>query len=496
MKKKMKRISLLTIATLFCCATAADAGTKTVSRVFEYIDAHYVEPVNYSTLYRDALRHVSVDFPGKIRVAERGAEAYRIACSKKEMDFQVMKQNQASNVRQLEQIVQACVPEKDLKKLYRNYQNDEQIVLAILLSTLDPHSGFMTAQMYKELNSDLQGSFGGIGAEITLQNGVITVVSPIDDTPAFYAGLKTGDQIVRINGEPTRGMTALEAVRKIRGPKNTRVKLAIRRKNTDKIMDVTITRNMINIKTVKPKLYEDQIGYIRLSSFQENTIDELQAALREMNAKQGPIRGLLLDMRNNPGGLLDQAIKVSDHFMKSGVIVSTKGRNRRSEIRARARNHGDEPAYPIVILVNEGSASAAEIVSGALQENRKALVVGTQTFGKGSVQTVYPLDEGHAMKLTTARYYTPNGRSVHEKGITPDLQVGKIQGLREKDLKDFVNGKIAKEKNKKNANHSNDIESNREVQLQAGLKLLRMTVAAGDLRKGLQAYNTAGARDR
>ena len=484
------------IAILFCCAAAAEAGTKTVGKVFEHIDDHYVEPVNYSTLYRDALRHLSTDFPGKIRVEERGAEAFRIACSKKEMDFQVLRRNHASNVRQLERIVQSCVPEKDLKKLYRNYQSDEQIVLAILLNALDPHSGFMTAQMYKELNSDLQGSFGGIGAEITLQSGVVTVVSPIDDTPAFYAGIKTGDQIVRINGEPTRGMTAIEAVRKIRGPKDTRVKLTIRRKNTDKILDLTITRSRISIKTVKSKPYEGQIAYIRLSSFQENTIDELQAALREMSAKHGPIRGLLLDMRNNPGGLLDQAIKVSDHFMKSGIIVSTKGRKSRSEMRARARNQGDEPAYPIVILVNEGSASAAEIVSGALQENRKALIVGTQTFGKGSVQTVFPLDEGHAMKLTTARYYTPNGRVVHERGIAPDLQIGKSQGLREKDLKDFTNGKIEKEKNKKNENHSKEIESNREMQLQAGLKLLRMTVAAGDLRKGLQAFNAAEAGKR
>jgi carboxyl-terminal processing protease len=492
----MKRICLLMLATLFCCAAAAAAGTKTVGKVFEHIDDHYVEPVNYETLYRDALLHLSGDFPGKMRVEGLGTDAYRITCAKKGVDFQLMRHNQPSNVRQLERIIQACVPEKDLKKLYRNYQSDEQIVLAILLNALDPHSGFMTAQMYRELNSDLQGSFGGIGAEITLQNGVITVVSPIDDTPAFYAGIKTGDRIIRINGEPTRGMTALEAVRKIRGPKNTRVKLTIRRTNADRLTDVTITRNMINIKTVKSKLYENQIGYIRLSSFQENTIDELQAALRAMNAGQGPIRGLLLDMRNNPGGLLDQAIKVSDHFMKSGIIVSTKGRKSNSETRARARNHGDEPAYPIVILVNEGSASAAEIVSGALQENRKALIVGTQTFGKGSVQTVYPLDEGHAMKLTTARYYTPNGRSVHEKGITPDLQVGRIQGLREKDLKDFVNGKAAKKKNKRNENHSKDIESSREAQLQAGLKLLRMAVAARDLRKGLENFNAAGARDR
>ncbi len=492
----MNRICLFMFATLFCCTATAAAGTKTIGKVFENIDAHYVEPVNHATLYRDALRHLSADFPGKIRLEERGAEAFRIACSKKEMDFQVMRQNPISNVRQLERVVQVCVPEKDMKKLHRNYQNGEQVALAMLLNALDPHSGFMTAQMYKELNSDLQGTFGGIGAEITLQNGVITVVSPIDDTPAFYAGIKTGDQIVRINGEPTRGMTALEAVRKIRGPRNTRVKLTIKRKNTDKIMDISITRNMINIKTVKSKQYEDQIGYIRLSSFQENTIDELQTALRELNARQGPIRGLLLDMRNNPGGLLDQAIKVSDHFMKSGIIVATKGRKSNSETRARARNHGDEPAYPIVILVNEGSASAAEIVSGALQENRKALIVGTQTFGKGSVQTVFPLDEGHAMKLTTARYYTPNGRVVHEKGITPDLQVGKSQGLREKDLRDFVNGKIPKEKNKENGNHSKEIESNREMQLQAGLKLLRMTIAAGDLRKGLQAYNASAAGKR
>jgi carboxyl-terminal processing protease len=487
----MKKYYLLIITLMLCNAAALDASTKTVGKVFEYIDTYYVEPVNYSTLYRDTLRHLTRDFPGKIKMEERGSETFHVACSMKETDFRILKQDQASNVKQLGKIIQTCVPEKFLKKLQKNNQTVEQITLVALLGSLDPHSSFMTAEMYKELNTDLHGSFGGIGAEITVQNGMITVVSPIDDTPAFTAGIKTGDQIIRINGEPTKGMTVVEAVRKIRGPKNTKVNLTIKRVDMAKLKNLMITRNMINIKTVKYKLYEDHIGYIRLSSFQENTTDELQTALREINKKEGSLKGLLLDMRNNPGGILDQAIKVSDQFMKSGIIVSTKGRKKNTETTARARNHGDEPAYPIVILVNEGTASAAEIVSGALQENRKALIVGTQTFGKGSVQTVFPLEDGSALKLTTARYYTPKGRSVQEKGITPDLVVGKIQGFREKDLRDYGAGNRPKGKNRIDAKNAKNIEADREIQLQSALQLLRKIIVTGDLQKGLQAFNTA-----
>ena len=485
----LKKLALIFWILIFFPAFSVEASPATIKKVFEYIDAHYVEPVNPSLIYTKTLDHMKQNFPDKVKVENLGAEAFHISCLKKTTDLRISKLDQVSNVRQMENVLQICIPEDTLKKLHKSQLNDEQIVLDMLLGSLDPHSSFMNAEMYKELNTGMQGRFGGIGAEITVQNGVITVVSPIDDTPAFFAGIKPGDQIIKINDLPTKGMTAWDAVKKIRGPENTRVRLTIMRKHAAKPKRFTITRTMINIRTVKYKLYEDHIGYIRLSSFQEKTAEDLKTVLREMEQKAGPLKGILLDMRNNPGGLLDQAIKVSDQFLKSGLIVSTRGRTKYVETRAKARNGGDEPAYPIVILVNEGTASAAEIVSGALQDNRRALVLGTQTFGKGSVQTVFPLDGGSAIKLTTAKYYTPNGRVVHEKGITPDVVVGKSQGFREKDLNHFRKEDFAALKKKTKDRNSKDIEIEKEAQLQAGLQLLKKTIGSGDLRKGLQVLN-------
>jgi C-terminal peptidase prc len=378
-------------------------------------------------------------------VEDLNEEAFRISCDEKTVDLRISRRDQVSNVGQMKNVLQICVPGDALEKLRKNQSDDEQIVLDMLLGSLDPHSSFMNADMHKDLNTGMQGRFGGIGAEITVKNGVITVVSPIDDTPAFFAGIKPGDQIIKINDVLTQGMTAWEAVKKIRGPENTKVRLTIRRKKGEKPRQLTITRAMINIKTVKYKLHDDHIGYIRLSAFQEKTADDLKTALGEMEEKAGPLKGLLLDMRNNPGGLLDQAIKVSDQFLKSGVIVSTRGRMKFFQNRARARNQGDEPAYPIVILVNEGTASA--------------------------------------------KYYTPNGRVVHENGITPDVLVGNTQGLREKDLHPYRKEDRAELKKKIKDPDSKDVEIEKEAQLQAGLQLLKKAIAAGDLQKGLQAYN-------
>ncbi|PKN60504.1 MAG: peptidase S41 [Deltaproteobacteria bacterium HGW-Deltaproteobacteria-11] len=474
---------------IFFPAFSVDASPATIRKVFEYIDDRYAEPVNPSLIYTKTLDQMKKNFPGKVVMEDLGAGALRISCREKTMDFRISGRDQVSNVRQMETVIRNCIPDDALKRMRKSQFNDEQVVLDMLLGSLDPHSGFMTAEMYRLLNTGMQGRFGGIGAEITVQNDVITVVSPIDDTPAFFAGIKPGDQIIKIDDVPTRGMTAWEAVKKIRGPENTRVRLAIVRKPATKPKQFTITRAIINIKTVKYKLYDDHIGYVRLSSFQEKTADDLKKALGEMEQKAGPLKGLLLDMRNNPGGLLDQAIKVSDHFLKSGVIVSTRGRSRFFENRARARNRGDEPAYPVVILVNEGTASAAEIVSGALQDNRRAIVLGTQTFGKGSVQTILPLDDGSAVKLTTAKYYTPNGRVVHENGIGPDVLVGKTQGFREKDLNNYLKGNLAELKKKIKVRKDKDLKVEKEMQLQAGLQLLRNAIAQGNLQKGLQAFN-------
>jgi len=305
-----------------------------------------------------------------------------------------------------------------------------------MMKSLDPHSAYMTSDMYKELEVETRGSFGGIGIEITIKKDVLTVVSPIEDTPAFNAGIKAGDHIIQIDGKSTKDITIIEAVKKLRGPKDTKVTITIMRENMPKPKDYTITRDIIKIKSIKSKIYEDHIGYIRVASFQERTADDLKKEIKNITAKNGALKGLILDLRNNPGGLLNQAVGVADVLLKSGTIVSTKGRTKSMETKSLAKDDGDEPTCPIVALVNEGTASAAEIVSGALQDNGRALVVGTQTFGKGSVQTVIPLEDGSALKLTTAKYYTPKGRSIQAEGIAPDIVVKHIRPSEDKESTD------------------------------------------------------------
>ncbi|HUN53656.1 MAG TPA: S41 family peptidase [Smithella sp.] len=325
-----------------------------------------------------------------------------------------------------------------------------------MVKSLDPHSSYMTPDLYKELEVETQGHFGGIGIEIMIIKDVLTVISPIEDTPAFNAGIKSGDQILKIDGKSTKNIEITEAVKKLRGPKDTKVTITIMRENMAAPKDFTLTRAIIQIKSVKVKKLEDNIGYVRITAFQERTSDDLRKELREMSVKLNPMKGLVLDLRNDPGGLLTQAIEVSDMFLKSGVIVSTRGRVKSMETKSMAKNDGDKITCPMVVLVNEGTASAAEIVAGALQDNGRALIVGTQTFGKASVQTVIPLEDGSALKLTTARYYTPKGRSIQAEGITPDIIVkyikpldevetvaGMEEGMREKDLKGHI--KPAKE---------------------------------------------------
>ena len=301
-----------------------------------------------------------------------------------------------------------------------------------MIKSLDPHSSFMTGEMYKELEVETRGSFGGIGIEITLVKDVLTVVSPIEDTPAYSAGIKAGDQIIRIDGKSTKDITIMEAVKKLRGPKDTKVTITILREGLAKPKEFEMNRSIIKIRSVKSKVYDEHIGYIRIASFQERTGDDLKKALREIEAKARPLKGIVLDMRNNPGGLLNQSVEVSDIFLKSGIIVSTRGRSKSMESKAIAKDDGDEPTCPMVVLVNEGTASAAEIVSGALQDNGRAVILGAQTFGKGSVQTVIPLEDGAALKLTTAKYYTPKGRSIQAEGITPDIVVKQIRPSEEK----------------------------------------------------------------
>ena len=293
-----------------------------------------------------------------------------------------------------------------------------------MIKTLDPHSSFMTPDVYKGLEEETQGHFGGIGIEITLVKDVLTVVSPIEDTPAYKAGVKAGDQIIKIDGKTTKDISMMEAVKKLRGKKGTKVTITITREGMIKPKNIILTRAEIQVQSVKAKTFDHNIGYIRISSFNEKTAADLRKALADVKVKSDPMQGLVLDLRNDPGGLFNQAIEVSDMFLRSGVIVSTRGRTKSMETRMQAKDDGArEVTVPMVVLVNEGTASAAEIVAGALQDNGRALIAGTQTFGKASVQTVIRLEDGSALKLTTARYYTPKGRSIQAEGIKPDLIV-------------------------------------------------------------------------
>jgi carboxyl-terminal processing protease len=310
-----------------------------------------------------------------------------------------------------------------IQKNYVDEVSTKQLIegaITGMLAALDPHSAYLTPDLYRELQVDTKGSFGGLGIEITNRNGLLTVVSPIDGTPAYRSGIKAGDQILKIDGEFTKDMTLVDAVKRMRGPKDTKVTLTLRRENVADIFDVTLTREIIKIQSVKSKTLEKGFGYVRVTQFQERTDDDLERALKTLG-KEGNLQGLVLDLRNDPGGLLTQAVKISDVFLESGLIVYTDGRLENQSQKYFAHKQGTYSDFPMVVLVNAGSASASEIVAGALQDHKRALILGTQTFGKGSVQTILPLDDTSALRLTTARYFTPNGRSIQATGIVPDI---------------------------------------------------------------------------
>jgi carboxyl-terminal processing protease len=295
-----------------------------------------------------------------------------------------------------------------------------------MVSSLDAHSSFMAPEEFKELQIETKGSFSGIGIEITLKDNMLIVVSPIEGTPAYRAGLQAGDRITKIDGTTTKNMNLLDAVRKIRGAKGSSVTLTIIRENAEKPKAFSLVREIIPIRSVRARYFDDcGLGYIRITNFQDKTDQDLKQAFKDLNAKCKPMRGLILDLRNDPGGLLDQAVKVSNEFLSSGLIVYTEGRNKAQTHRFYADESGSslEKNIPLVVLINEGSASASEIVAGAIQDRMRGYIVGTKSFGKGSVQTIIPLEDGSALRLTTAHYYTPSGRVINEKGITPDLVV-------------------------------------------------------------------------
>lgn len=350
-----------------------------------------------------------------------------------------------------------------------------------MLRTLDPHSGFMPPEAYKEMKIDTKGEFGGLGIQIGIRDGVLTVIAPLEDTPAWRAGIKAGDKIIKVDGEPTAEMTLLEAVNKMRGPKGTKVTITIMREGWKKPKDFTITRDIIKIKSVKYKIIDEKIGYVKINQFQERTAVELERALKKL--EEEGIDSLILDLRNNPGGLLRSAVDVAEQFLPSDkLVVYIKDRNGKKQ---EYYTRGKRPHYewPMVVLVNTGSASASEIVAGALKDWNRAVIIGVRTFGKGSVQSVIPLSDGSGLRLTTARYYTPKGISIQNKGIEPDIVVKlKVKdgeghpAIREEDLMHYL-GKDQEKKKEKTKKEREliplKISEEDDTQLQRAIDLLK-----------------------
>lgn len=316
------------------------------------------------------------------------------------------------------------VEEVDGKKLMQSAING-------MLASLDPHSTYMPSDSFKEMKVQMSGAFGGLGIEISIKDNKLTVISPIEDTPAWRAGIKSNDHIWKINDKQTRGMTITDAVSRMRGEKGTSVTLSIIREGSAKPLIFPLVRDIIQTKSLKSRNLESGIAYIRIAHFQETTGAEFMKSLNSLKEQNGgALKGLVIDLRNNPGGLLSQAVEVANHFigegLSDGLVVYTEGREPSSRMKLSTKIGDKEPHYPIVVLVNGGSASASEILAGALQDHRRAVIMGTQTFGKGSVQSVIPLKDNAGLKLTTARYYTPKGRSIQAKGITPDIIVSRV----------------------------------------------------------------------
>lgn len=364
------------------------------------------------------------------------------------------------------------------KMSYVEEVSDKQLIESAIngmLVALDPHSSFLDGQSFKYMNEQTKGKFGGLGIEVTMESGIVKIVSPIDDTPASRAGLKPGDYITAIDGQQVAGMSLNDAVDKMRGKVGSKVKLSIRRINA-KPFDVTLKREEIKIQSVKSDIKQNDIAYIRITSFSEDTDKMVEKALQKAQEKTGnKISGLVLDVRNNPGGLLDQAVSVSDLFLEQGEIVSTRSRNAADTVRYSAKKGDIAKDMPIVVLVNDGSASASEIVAGALQDHKRAVIMGEKTFGKGSVQTVIPLGDYGAMRLTTARYYTPSGRSIQATGIEPDIEVkpAKVEVLEnagwnisEAEFRNALKNENEEKKpanDNKNQNKDNDLEKDYQL---------------------------------
>lgn len=374
-----------------------------------------------------------------------------------------------------------------LEKVRQEYVEGDQVTyqeliygaLKGMLNTLDPHSEFMEPTKYEDLRNDTEGSYGGVGLVISLRDNVLTVVAPMEDTPAFRAGILSGDKIVQIEGKNTEKMSLTDAVKRLKGEAGTSVKLMISRPSSPQPKEYTLMRAVIKLDTVKDvngqrsfPLSENNVGYVRLTQFGEQTASDLEDALKKL--KKDGMKGLILDLRNNPGGLLDQAVKVCELFIKRGeLIVSTEGRGAQADAKYPSRGQDQFPDLPIVVLVNGGSASASEIVAGCLQDRKRALVMGEQTFGKGSVQSIMPLQDGSALRLTTAKYYTPSHKVIHEKGITPDSIIPMSQEEEEALFLKRVPGGIESldEDRKEFVRNAQDVQLDRAVDVLKGLIL-------------------------
>ncbi len=347
-----------------------------------------------------------------------------------------------------------------VRSSYVEEVTDQQLIEAAIngmLGSLDPHSSYLNAESFADMQVQTRGEFGGLGIEVTLENGLVRVVSPIDDTPAFRAGVQPGDFITHLDGEPVLGLTLNEAVDLMRGEVDTEITLTILRGDTEPF-DVTLRRAVITIQSVRSRLEEPNIGYVRITSFSEKTDTELQKAVAKLQEEAGgELIGFVLDLRNNPGGLLDQAIAVSDEFLDKGEIVSTRGRDDSNAQRYNAEGGDILDGLPMVVLINGGSASASEIVAGALQDHHRAILLGTRSFGKGSVQTIIPLQGQGAIRLTTARYYTPSGRSIQALGIVPDIEVEQAT------IEVIENGGIRSEADLRGALDGEDVEEPAEA---------------------------------
>ena len=344
-----------------------------------------------------------------------------------------------------------------------------------MLAGLDPHSAYLVPADYKELQAGTSGEFGGLGIEVGMEDGFVKVISPIDDTPAYRAGVEAGDLVIRLDDTPVKGMALSDAVKIMRGKPGTDIVLTIVRDGEDKPLKITITRDVIRVTSVKSEMLNSSYGYVRISQFQSRTGDNLREALEKLEgSSDGPLKGLVLDLRNNPGGVLSAAVSVSDAFLKDGIIVYTEGRLDDAKLKFNAKPTDILNGAPLVVLVNGGSASASEIVAGALQDHQRAIIMGQKTFGKGSVQTILPMDNGSALKLTTAKYYTPSGTSIQATGIAPDIELenlkfeitdtGASTRIKEADLARHLEGEGERKKdNAKGADKSKNAKADKDA---------------------------------